>query len=365
MHPHIAHALALAEKSLCLSSPNPHVGCVIAGADGQILGQGHTRSAGGAHAEIDALQDARSRGLSVAGACAYVTLEPCAHHGRTGPCCEALISAGIHKVVASLADPNPQVSGRGFERLRSAGVSVEIGDGARQSRELNIGFFSRMLRQQPWVRLKVAATLDGKTALSNGSSQWITSAPARADVHSWRARSCAVLTGMGTVLQDDPRLDVRLPDCQRQPALVLIDHRLETPLTARLFQTERPLLIYTNSQDGGREGRLKAQGAQVIRLPDSDAKINLHRLLHDLAAREVNELHVEAGATLNAALLRAGLVDELLVYLAPKLFGSGRDMASLGPLSELSQALALDFIACDSLGPDLRIRARMAGRDEF
>lgn len=365
MHPHIAQALALAERSLWLSSPNPHVGCVIAGADGQVLGQGYTRRAGAAHAEVDALSDAQARGLSVRGASAYVTLEPCSHQGRTGPCCDALIAAGIRKVVASLADPNPRVAGRGFERLRAAGVAVEIGDGAAQSRQLNIGFFSRMLRQTPWVRMKVAASLDGKTALANGASQWITSEPARVDGHAWRARACAVLTGIGTVLHDDPRLDVRLVVTERQPQLVLLDHRLETPLQARLFELDRTLLIYTSSQDPIRKSALETRGARVISLPGSGAHVDLGALLRDLAAREVNELHVEAGSALNGALIEAGLVDEFVIYLAPKLLGKGRDMASFGPLTELAQATPLEFISSDRLGPDLRIVARTAGRDTF
>lgn len=365
MHPHIAQALTLAERSLWLSSPNPHVGCVIAAPDGQVLGQGYTQQAGAAHAEIDALRDAQTRGLSVRGAVAYVTLEPCSHHGRTGPCCDALIDAGIQRVVASLPDPNPMVAGRGFARLRAAGVAVEVGDGAAQSRQLNIGFFSRMLRRTPWVRMKVAASLDGKTALVNGASQWITSEAARADGHAWRARACAVLTGIGTVLQDNPRLDVRLVATERQPQLVLVDRQLETPVTARLFELDRRCLIYTANPDAGRRQALEAAGAHVINLPGDKDRVDLKAMLHDLATREVNELHVEAGAALNGALIAAGLVDELVIYLAPKLLGLGRDMASFGPLSALAQATALEFISSVSVGPDLRIVARIAGRDAF
>lgn len=365
MHPHIAQALALAEKSLWLSAPNPHVGCVIAGPDGQVLGQGYTRRAGAAHAEIDALRDAQARGLSVRGASAYVTLEPCSHRGRTGPCCDALIDAGIQKVVASLADPNPLVGGRGFARLRAAGVAVEVGDGAAQSRQLNIGFFSRMLRHGPWVRMKMAASLDGKTALANGASQWITAGPARADGHAWRARACAVLTGIGTVLHDDPRLDVRLVATERQPQLVLLDNRLETPVTARLFEVDRPCLIYTVSADTRRRQALQARGACVINLPGNSARVDLAAMLRDLATREVNELHVEAGAALNGALIEAALVDEFVIYLAPKLLGIGRDMASFGPLTELAQATPLAFISSERVGPDLRIVARIPGRDLF
>jgi diaminohydroxyphosphoribosylaminopyrimidine deaminase/5-amino-6-(5-phosphoribosylamino)uracil reductase len=316
-----------------------------------------------------ALRNAAQRGHSVVGATAYVTLEPCSHHGRTGPCCDALIAAGIGKVVASIEDPNPRVSGQGFARLRAANIEVEVGPGAEASRELNIGFFSRMTRKTPWVRMKVAASLDGKTALTNGSSQWITSEAARADGHAWRARACAVLTGIGTVLADNPRLDVRLTTATRQPHLVVVDSRLETPLDAQLFIAGRAMYIYAATQDSGKKAALESHGATVIYLPGSKPgtqdKVDLVAMLRDLAAREINELHIEAGHKLNGSLLREGLVDELLVYLAPKLIGQGADMASFGPLSELSQALALEFKSTAMLGPDLRIVARIAGRDQF
>jgi diaminohydroxyphosphoribosylaminopyrimidine deaminase/5-amino-6-(5-phosphoribosylamino)uracil reductase len=246
---------------------------------------------------------------------------------------------------------------------------VEIGPGAIESRDLNIGFFSRMIRRTPWVRMKIAASLDGKTALNNGVSQWITSEAARADGHAWRARACAVLTGIGTVLADNPRLDVRLTGAPRQPHLVVVDSRLETPLNAQLFIAGRALYIYTANRDSGKRAALEAKGATVIVLPGQQAgtldKVDLAAMLHDLAAREINELHVEAGHKLNGSLIRGGLVDEFLVYLAPKLMGQGSDMASFGPLTELSQAVALEFKACDRLGPDLRILARISGRDRF
>jgi diaminohydroxyphosphoribosylaminopyrimidine deaminase / 5-amino-6-(5-phosphoribosylamino)uracil reductase len=365
MHDFIALALSLAEQSLLLSSPNPHVGCVITGADGQLLGQGFTQRAGGSHAEIMALRDAQAQGRNLIGATAYVTLEPCSHQGRTGPCCDALIAAGIKKVVASLADPNPLVAGQGFARLRAAGIAVEVGAGAIASRELNIGFFSRMLRRTPWVRLKLAASADGRTALENGASKWLTSDAARSDGHAWRARSCAVLTGIGTVLADDPQLDVRLVPTERQPQLVVLDNRLETPLDAQLFGIERTCHIYTASQDAARRSALQAKGAHIHHLPGSGQRVDLAALLRDLAEHEVNELHVEAGASLNGALLAAGLVDEIVLYLAPKLIGRGRDMASFGPLTALSDAVQLDFISSERIGPDLRIVARIAGRDRF
>ena len=371
LEPELAMATALkwAIQSLTLTSPNPRVGCVIASPDGQVLGQGHTQRAGGPHAEIMALRDAADRGHSVAGATAYVTLEPCSHHGRTGPCCDALVVAGIKKVVATNADPNPLVAGQGFARLHAAGVDVEIlaADDplAIQSRELNIGFFSRMIRQTPWVRMKVAASLDGKTALDNGVSQWITSDAARADGHAWRARACAVLTGIGTVLEDNPRLDVRLVDTPRQPHLVVVDSRLETPLDAHLFIAGRACYIYAAVQNDIKKTALEARGATVIYLPGANGKVDLAAMLRDLAQREVNELHVEAGQKLNGSLIREGLVDEFVVYLAPKLIGQGRGMAHFGPLNDLTQATPLEFKSTDQLGPDLRIVARVCGRDAF
>lgn len=367
---HIAQAQQLASDARLLTDPNPRVGCVLVAPSGEVIGSGHTQRAGGPHAEVMALRDAASRGLSVVGATAYVTLEPCAHHGRTGPCCDALVAAGIGRVVASIADPNPLVAGQGFARLRAAGVAVEIGAQAEATRELNIGFFSRMVRRTPWVRLKTAASLDGKTALRNGVSQWITSAEARTDGHAWRARASAVLTGVGTVIDDDPRLDVRLVETPRQPHLVIVDSRLQTPPGARLFDVpDRQVWIYAAQPDEARAAALTARGATIVQLANADGKVDLGAMLHDLARREVNELHVEAGHKLNGSLLREGWVDELLVYLAPKLIGEGLEMASQpfaeGPLTALAGALPLEFRSVERFGPDLRILARVAGRDAF
>jgi diaminohydroxyphosphoribosylaminopyrimidine deaminase/5-amino-6-(5-phosphoribosylamino)uracil reductase len=368
-HALMAQALALAEQSLWVTSPNPRVGCVIADDEGRILGQGHTQKAGEAHAEIMALRHAEAQGHSVVGATAYVTLEPCSHQGRTGPCCDALVAAGLKKVVAAIADPNPKVAGQGFERLRAAGIEVVVGEGAQASRELNIGFFSRMVRRTPWVRLKIAASLDGKTALNNGVSQWITSAQARADGHAWRARACAVLTGIGTVREDNPRLDVRLVDAPRQPHLVVVDSRLETPLDAHLFIAGRATYIYSAVQNDSKKVALEAQGATVIytpgQTPETKNKVDLRAMMRDLAAREINELHVEAGQKLNGSLIKAGLVDEFLVYLAPKLIGQGADMAQFGPLEDLAQAVPLTFVSTKAIGPDIRVVARVLGVDAF
>jgi diaminohydroxyphosphoribosylaminopyrimidine deaminase / 5-amino-6-(5-phosphoribosylamino)uracil reductase len=373
-----AEALHEAARALGLSNPNPRVGCVITDQNDRLIGQGHTQQAGGPHAEIMALRDAQTRGTSVVGATAYVTLEPCSHHGRTPPCCDALIAAGIAKVVVATTDPNPLVAGRGLERLRAAGVDVELlppdSEMARASRELNIGFFSRMVRKTPWVRMKMASSLDGITALPNGVSQWITSEAARADGHAWRARACAVLTGIGTVLEDNPMLDVRLVETPRQPHLVVVDSRLETPLDAQLFRPpahglSRRILVYTASQDRERTAALQACGATVIhmpgRAPGTEAKVDLASMLLDLGHREVNELHVEAGHKLNGSFIREGLVDECLLYLAPKLLGQGSGVAQFGPLERLSQGPALGFHAVDRVGGDLRILARVSGRDAF
>jgi len=340
-----------------------------------VLGQGHTQQAGGPHAEIMAMRDSQANGHSVVGATAYVTLEPCSHHGRTGPCCDALIAAGIKKVVATNMDPNPLVAGQGFARLRAAGVEVQVLDPtdplAVASRELNIGFFSRMVRKTPWVRMKIAATLDGKTALPDGQSQWITSPEARTDGHAWRARSCAVLTGIGTVLADQPRLDVRLVSTPRQPHLVVVDSDLQTPPDAPLFIAGRAIYIYAAGQNDVKAAALQGRGATIIYLPGRrpdgtpTGKVDLAAMLQDLGRREINELHVEAGHKLNGSFVRGGLVDEFLLYLAPKMLGLGAEMASFGPLSALSDALALTYRSIERVGPDLRILARVTGRDHF
>ena len=384
-HRPMKSALMQAELNQWLSAPNPAVGCVLVSQTGHIIGQGHTQAVGGAHAEVMALRDAAANDESTPGATAYVTLEPCTHFGRTPPCCNALIEAKVAKVVIAVLDPNPLVAGKGVQILRSAGIDVEVlppdHPHAVAARELNIGFFSRMVRKTPWVRMKIAASLDGKTALSNGQSQWITSGEARDDGHAWRARAGALLTGIGTVLVDDPRLDVRAVPTQRQPHVVIVDSALRTPETARLFTINniaaqaintpaRGIFIYTNSHNSEKKAALERLGATVIVLPNSEAseasgKVDLRLMLQDLAKREINELHVEAGATLNGALIEAGLVDEFLIYLAPKLLGAGRGMADFAPLADLTQALPLDFVSVDKVGPDVRLLARVTGRDAF
>ncbi len=358
-------ALQLAKQAQNQTAPNPAVGCVLVSADGAVIGQGQTQPAGSAHAEVMALRDAASRGRATLGATAYVTLEPCSHHGRTGPCCDALISAGIAQVVASIADPNPLVSGQGFERLRAAGIHVEVGPGAEASRELNIGFFSRMLRQTPWVRMKMAASLDGTTSLANGQSQWITSLEARTDGHAWRARASAVLTGIGTLLQDDPSLDVRLVETNRQPHRIVIDSQLQTPLDARIFKADGQVWIYTASTDAVKTQALQDRGASVTSLPGAGGKVDLAAVMRDLGQRQINELHVEAGFKLNGSLVREGWVDEFLLYLAPKLLGPGQGLLALPALDALTGAVQLEFLSADRVGPDLRLLARMEGRGIF
>lgn len=357
-------ALALAEKAIGLSDPNPRVGCVLVGTQGQ-RAEGHTQAAGQAHAEVMALRAAAEAGWSPEGATAYVTLEPCAHHGRTPPCCDALVRAKVARVVVALQDPNPLVAGHGLARLRAAGIDVEVGLGAEAARELNIGFLSRMVRGRPWVRLKVAASLDGRTALHDGRSQWITGVPARTDGHAWRRRAGAVLTGVGTVREDNPRLDVRLVDTVLQPLRVVVDSRLETPAQARILQPPGAVLLYAAQPEPERAEALRAQGAQVALKPGPGGKVDLAAAIEDLAQRGINELHVEAGHKLNGSLLRAELVDELLVYLAPRLIGAGREMAAFGPLASLDEALPWRFTEVLQVGDDLRILARRPGALPF
>lgn len=359
---YMRQALDLARLARPICPPNPAVGCVLVAADGRVIGQGHTQPTGQAHAEVMALRAAAAQGHATAGATAYVTLEPCAHQGRTGPCCDALVAAGVRRVVAAVQDPNPRVAGQGFARLRAAGVAVALGSAAQadEVRALNIGFFTRMTRGTPWVRMKAAASLDGRTALPNGASQWITSAQARQDGHAWRARACAVLTGIGTVLQDDPQLNVRLPGAWRQPLLAVVDSRLQTPPHARLWQVQgRRVRLYTALADAQARQALPALGAETVALPNGHGKVDLPALLRDLAACEVNEVHVEAGFKLNGSLLREQLVDELLLYQAPLLLGEGQGVAALGPLDALAQGVRLQWIDMQPVGPDMRLRARV------
>ena len=362
----LQRALELAHDAIGRSDPNPRVGCVVADTSGRLIGEGATQPAGQAHAEVEALRAAQTAGASPRGGTAWVSLEPCSHHGRTPPCCDALIAAGLGRVVVATIDPNPQVAGAGLQRLREAGIAVDVADGAvaRLARELNIGFFSRMRRGVPWVRCKIAASLDGRTALDDGSSRWITGEPARIDGHAWRRRAGAIVTGAGTVLADDPRLDVRHAATETQPLRAVVDSRLRTPARARVFDPPGKALVYCARAASDATASLRARGVDVVELAAADGRVDLQAVMKDLAARGVNELHVEAGPTLTGAFLRAGLVDEFLVYLAPKLIGTGRDMVDMR-LNELSQAWPLRFESVQAIGDDLRIVARRHGAADW
>ncbi len=349
-------ALLWAAKGLYTTSPNPHIGCVIA-RDGRVLGAGVTQAAGLDHAEVQALKDARARGHDVRGATAYVTLEPCSHHGRTPPCADALIDAGLGRVVAAMTDPNPLVAGQGLAKLAAAGVAVASGVLAAQAHELNLGFFSRMTRALPWVRVKTAASLDGMTALHNGQSQWITGPHARADGHSWRARACAILTGIGTVAADDPQLTARGVDTPRQPRRVVVDSRLDISPTARVLDGGGAWIVAAVA-DPDKAAALRAAGNEIMLLPNAAGKVDLPELMRELGRRQINEVHVEAGAKLNGSLLREGCVDELLVYLAPALLGDGQGMFALPALTTLADARRLKFHEVKQVGEDVRILAR-------
>lgn len=355
----LRQATTLAHQAIGLSDPNPRVGCILGTTEGHVLGSGHTQRAGGPHAEVMALRSAKAAGANPQGATAWVTLEPCAHHGRTPPCCDALIEAGIARVVVASEDPFPLVAGKGLARLRAAGIDVVVAGGefASDTRELNIGFFARHERGRPWVRAKIAMSLDGRTALPDGRSRWITGAEARADGHAWRRRSGVVLTGIGTVLTDDPRMDVREVPTVLQPQRAVVDSRARIPPGARIAAPPGEVIAYVGCQADA--AHLAATPAiEVVRSPLRDQRVDLTFVLADLHARSINEVHVEAGATLNGALLASGLVDELLIYLAPCLLGSGRGPADLPPLESLSSVLRLRFHDALPIGGDLRLRLR-------
>jgi diaminohydroxyphosphoribosylaminopyrimidine deaminase/5-amino-6-(5-phosphoribosylamino)uracil reductase len=352
---HMSRALELARRGLYTATPNPRVGCVIVG-EGKIVGEGWHERAGEPHAEVHAL---RAAGDRARGATAYVTLEPCSHQGRTPPCCEALIAAGVSRVVAAMQDPNPLVAGKGIALLRAANIAVDTGLMACEAGELNIGFVSRMTRGRPWVRLKVAASLDGKTALLNGQSQWITGPDARRDGHAWRAQACAILTGIGTVKDDNPQLTVRDVTTPRQPLRVVVDSRLETPLDARVLG--EGTLIVAAATDTIRSQALQARGAEILVLPNAAGKVELPDLMQELGRRGINELHIEAGYKLNGSLLNEGLVDELLIYMAPCVLGdAAHGMFNLPALTALSERRAFNIVDVRQIGADIRILARVA-----
>jgi diaminohydroxyphosphoribosylaminopyrimidine deaminase / 5-amino-6-(5-phosphoribosylamino)uracil reductase len=355
-HRWMAQALQLAERGLWTTSPNPRVGCVLV-KDDAVVGEGWHAKAGEPHAEVHAL---RAAGDKTRGATAYVTLEPCSHHGRTPPCAEALIAAGVGRVVAAMRDPNPLVAGKGLALLQAAGIETGCGLLEQEASELNIGFVSRMTRGRPWLRLKAAASLDGKTALNNGLSQWITGPEARCDGQRWRARACAVLTGIGTVRDDDPQLNVRDFPTPRQPLRVVVDSKLETPLNARIL-SGGPVLIAGAVADAAKMDALQAAGAEVLILPNADGKVELKDLLEQLGRRGINEVHAEAGFKLNGSLLREGLVDELLLYLAPCLLGhAASGLFNLPELTSLDGKRRLQIRDLRQVGADVRVLARLA-----
>jgi diaminohydroxyphosphoribosylaminopyrimidine deaminase/5-amino-6-(5-phosphoribosylamino)uracil reductase len=354
-HRYMARALELAERGLYTTTPNPRVGCVVV-RDGKIIGEGWHQHAGGPHAEVNALAAA---GASVKGATAYVSLEPCSHHGRTPPCARALVSSGVARVVAAMRDPNPEVAGKGFALLEQAGIAVEHGLLEGEASELNVGFVTRMTCRRPWIRMKIAASLDGKTALNDGRSQWITGPAARRDGHAWRARACAVLTGVGTVRDDDPQLTVRDVETTRQPVRIVVDSRLETPAGARVLQGGALIAAAVNNPS--KRDALQGQGAEIVMLPNASGKVELGALMEELGRREMNEVHVEAGFKLNGSLLREGLVDEFLFYLAPSIIGDqARGMFDLPALESLSGRRALQVRDIRMIESDIRVIARPA-----
>jgi diaminohydroxyphosphoribosylaminopyrimidine deaminase / 5-amino-6-(5-phosphoribosylamino)uracil reductase len=345
-HAMMRRALELAAKGLYTTTPNPRVGCVVTRGE-SILAEGWHAHAGGPHAEVIALQNVTAEGATV-----YVTLEPCNHQGRTPPCVDLLLKKKVQRVVAAMLDPNPQAAG-GAERMRAAGIDFQSGLMETQAKELNIGFISRVTRRRPWVRMKVAATLDGRTALADGRSQWITGPEARRDGHRWRARACAILTGIGTVKADNPLLTVREVETTRQPLRVIVDSRLETPHDARILHGERVLVF------AAREGKLP--NAEVVVLPNPNGKVELPQMLEALATRGVNELHVEAGFRLNGSLTREGCVDEFLIYLNASLLGdSAQGMVDLPAPASLDERRRLRLMSVESLGGDVRLVARSA-----
>lgn len=358
-------ALALAEDALYVPSPNPRVGCVIV-RDAQVIGRGATQAVGSHHAEIMALQDMRARGLTAEGATVYITLEPCSHHGRTPPCVDALISAKPERVVFAHFDPNPHVAGRGMRFLREAGIEVSVGVCADLALAVNPGFVSRMTRGVPYVWMKIAASLDGRTALTNGVSQWITGSEARADGHHWRARSCVVLTGIGTVRADNPQMNVRHVATARQPRRAVIDPGFEINEDATILKSEGAI-VFTGEQNAEKFACLTDRGVQVVYVPEDNApsngrvrrRVDMRAMMKWLGEHDANEVHIEAGSGLNGALLNADCVDELLIYLAPMLLGEGMGMAQLPTLTKLDSVQRFEFTELKQLGADVRLRARL------
>ena len=361
-HQWMAEALAEAHKALYLANPNPRVGCVIV-KDGQVIGRGFTQQVGGPHAEIQALADTKLNGFDPKDSNIYVTLEPCNHTGRTPPCVDALLTAKPAKVIVAMVDPNPLIAGKGLERLKAAGIEVQCGLMESEAQILNRGFVSRMTRGLPWVRLKIAASLDGKTALPNGQSQWITGSLARADGHHWRAQACAIVTGVGTVKEDNPTLNVREVETQRQPWRIIIDSKLETPLDAKILNNSSEsgvMIVCAKISDSDTQEKVKileSRGIEVLTMSNEFGKVDLPKLFAYLAQeRHMNEIHIEAGFKLNGSMLREDCVDELLLYYAPFLMGEGIGIANTSPLDSLQSRQDWKIIDQSLVGSDLRLR---------
>lgn len=353
-HLYMAQALRLAEQGLYTTMPNPRVGCVIV-KNHQILGEGAHLKAGTPHAEVHALTKA---GEQADGATAYVTLEPCSHHGKTPPCTEALIKAGVSKVFVAMEDPNPLVAGKGIAALQAAGIEVYSGLMQQQAQALNPGFISRMINRRPYVRSKIAASLDGKTALANGVSQWITGSAARSDVQHWRAQSCAILTGIGTILKDNPSLTIRTFPIERQPMSVIVDSDLRIPLTAKVLENPSVLIAFAHNNENKAKA-LVERGAALLCIPDEHGHVCLNSLLSHLASNEVNELMVEGGEVLNGALMSRKMIDELVIYYAPKLMGGdSKNMFAFSSLQTMESAIPIDVTDIRLFGDDIRILAR-------
>lgn len=361
-HVYMRRALALAEKVLYLTDPNPRVGCVIV-KDGMVIGEGSTQKVGGSHAEIMAIQDAKHQGYAdlLAGSTFYVTLEPCSHFGRTPPCADALVTHQVGRVVIASLDSNPLVGGRGIAKLREAGVQVDYPLLAEEALAINTGFISRMAMQRPWTWTKLACSLDGKVALTNGVSQWITAEPARLDGQHWRARSSVVLTGIGTILKDNPLLNVRAITTERQPIRAVIDGQFQIPEEAQIFN-DSPVWIFTYTDNSAKRVRLQTKNVEVIVLPKKGEHIDLSEVWQVFTQRGINEVHVEAGPALNGALLEAGLIDELLIYMAPKILGMGQSLFNLPALSDLSIVKQFAWVEQLVVGEDLRLRLRLKER---
>ena len=376
---YMRRALELAERGLYTTTPNPRVGAVVV-KDNRIVGEGWHQVAGEAHAEVAAIRNAKEKSgaAAVRGSTVYVTLEPCSHQGRTPPCADLLVSEGVARVVAAMEDPNPKVAGQGLAKLRAAGIGVRVGLLEADARELNIGFISRMTRGLPWVRLKVAASLDGKTALANGQSQWITGAEARKDGHAYRARSCAILTGIGTVLEDNPQLNVRDVVTPRQPLKIIVDSNLQIPLDAKILQEGKVLIVCAVDETAGPESgsgaaekraasgaaekraALYDKGFEVLCLPNQSGKVDLAGLMKELARRGLNDIHVESGFKLNGSMLREECVDEILIYFAASIIGhTGQGMFNLPELTDLEERRKLRIHRVNLVGPDLRLIARL------